>query len=90
MNWFNNKPKEEVLDPMWCCMLRDFPVGREFTYLTRKLIVVAHVKEYDNWSNTLKAIHIDCEYCDNNGVLQEWRFHSGMATVLAKVSQGYA
>jgi len=74
--------KEVEIQSDWAGLLTKFPVGRKFNYLGRELIVTAHNKEYSFWTNTLNAIHIDCEYADNNGVLQEWRFHVGMAGVL--------
>lgn len=91
MNWFRKKKEQTKkllpeIPPEWEALLAKFPVGRTFTYLGRELIVASHTREYDCFLHCLSGIYLDCEYCDNEGKLREWRFHIGMSNILRQLT----
>jgi hypothetical protein len=73
----------------WQRIEKDYPIGRSFEYLGRRLLVVAHEWDttaflYGGWSKPQLAT----EYADEHGKLHEWYFHVRMFDVLLPPNDG--
>lgn len=55
----------------WKDICTKYPVGYDFEYLGRNMIVAQHLHNV-----------LVCEYADNNGILHEWEFYPNMSDLL--------
>ncbi len=79
------KPKTEREAPWWVAdwqKVRDqYPVGRSFDYLGRKMLVAQY--DYEWRGMYLPPMpRMKCEYADDGGRLREWVFYPRMAALL--------
>ena len=83
---FRRKPNEEQKpEPRWWeadwrRVREQFPVGKQFEYLGRKLVVSQY-----KWEMTMYVPpnpYMVCEYEDDRGKLHEWRFEVTMMPLL--------
>jgi hypothetical protein len=70
----------------WEKVKKLFPIGKQFTYLGRLMIVAQYKWDYNFYCSQPHEPYFLAEYADNNGHLDEWKFTIQMIPILLNES----